>query len=183
MNLLNKPWNSLLGTRNGKWNKDSNGLRINTWNIRSPFKPGAMKTITDQVQKYKLPLVALQELRWTGNGNIKSENYTIFYSGSENSKHEYGLGFMISDLILPNVKDFTPVSDRLCVLKLKGRFWYIVVINCYAYAIAMLLLYDIKCEFYEELKRIYDTLPKNCVEILMGDFNVKIGHESLLDLL
>jgi len=91
-----------------------------------------MKTVTDQVQKYKLTVVALQDLRWPGNGNIKSENYTIFYSGSENGRHEYGVGFMISDAILPNVKSFTPVSDRLCVLKLEGRYWDIVIKNCYA---------------------------------------------------
>lgn len=113
MNLLNKPRDSHLGTQNGKRNKDSNGLRIGTWNIRTLFNPVAIKTVTDQIKKYKLPVVALQELRWPGNGNVKSKNYTIFYSGSENGRHEYRVGFMISDAILPQVISFMPVSDRL----------------------------------------------------------------------
>lgn len=56
--------------------------------------------LTDQVLKYKLSIVALQELQWPGNGNVKFENYTIFYSRSENDGHEYGVGFMVSDVIL-----------------------------------------------------------------------------------
>ncbi|XP_060861781.1 craniofacial development protein 2-like [Metopolophium dirhodum] len=102
-----------------------------------------MKTVTDQIQKYKLPVVALQELRWPGNGNVKSENYIIFYSGSENEEY----------------------------------FWDIVIINCYAPTEQE--NNDIKCEFYEELERIYDTQPRNCIKILMGDFNFQIGRESL----
>jgi len=86
------------------------------------FKPGAMKTVTSLIQKYKLPVVALQELRWPYNGNARPEHYTIFYSGLENGSHEYGVGFMISDAILPRVISFTSVSDRLCILKLEGRF-------------------------------------------------------------
>lgn len=60
---------------------------------------------------------------------------------------------MITDAILPYVKSFTPVSDRLYILKLEGRFWDIVIINCYAPTEQG--NNDIKCEFYEELERIY----------------------------
>ncbi|KAL4152678.1 hypothetical protein QTP88_000511 [Uroleucon formosanum] len=84
---------------------------------------------------------------------------------------------MISDAILPWVISFTPVSDRLCILKLEGRFWDIVIINCYAPTEQG--NNDIKCEFYEELERIYDTQPRNCIKILMGDFNAQIGREPL----
>jgi hypothetical protein len=58
---------------------------------------------------------------------VKSENYTIFYSGCER-----GVGFIIIDTILPHVKGFTLVSDSLCVLKLEGNLWNIIVVNCYA---------------------------------------------------
>jgi len=81
-----------------------------------------MKTVTDQILKYKLPVVALQELQWPGNGNVKLENYIVFYSGSENVWHEYGVEFMISDEILPHVKSFKPVNNRLCILKLERCF-------------------------------------------------------------
>jgi hypothetical protein len=93
-----------------------------------------MKNVTDQIQKYKLPVVALQEVRWPGSGCVKSENYTIFYSGSTGGKNERGVDFMhetmVNDVILPHVKGFTPVSERLCILKLEGNLWDIIVVNC-----------------------------------------------------
>lgn len=60
VNLLNKRQDNYHGTRNEKRNKDNNGLRFGTWNIRTLFMPGAMKIVTDQIQKYKLPDVAVQ---------------------------------------------------------------------------------------------------------------------------
>ncbi|CAI6358159.1 unnamed protein product [Macrosiphum euphorbiae] len=136
-----------------------------------------MKIVTDQIQKYKLPVVALQEVRWPGSGSVKSENYTIFYSGSTDGRHERGVGSMVNDIVLPHVKGFTPVSDRLCVLKLEENFWDIIVVNCYAPTEEG--NNDIKNEFYEELERIYDIQPRNCMKILVGDFNAQIGREPL----
>lgn len=38
---------------------------------------------------------------------------------------------MVNDIILPHVKGFTPVSDRLSVLKLEGNLWDIIVVTDY----------------------------------------------------
>jgi len=56
-------------------------IRIGTWNIRTLFKTGAMKTIIDEIKRYKLLVVVLQEIRWPGNGSLKSNDTTLFYSG------------------------------------------------------------------------------------------------------
>lgn len=96
------------------------------------FKPDALRTLIDEVTKYNLPIVALQEVRWPGNGNIKSGNYTVFYSGTENNRHENGVGFLINDSILPNVKKFTAINERLCIIQIKGKIWDIALLNCYA---------------------------------------------------
>jgi len=31
--------------------------------------------------------------------------------------------------------------------------------------------------YLEELKRVYDNIPKHCIKVLLGDFNAKIGRE------
>jgi hypothetical protein len=43
-----------------------------------------MKIIIDEVKRYKLPVVALQEIKWPGNGSIKSNETTLFYSRGTN---------------------------------------------------------------------------------------------------
>lgn len=122
---------------------------------RKNSKPGDMRTITDQ---FKLSGVALQELPWPGFGSIKSEIYTILYSGSDNGRHIDRVGFMVSDALLPRLKCFTSVINGLWILKLEGNFWDIVVINCFATVEEG--SNDIKCDFYAELEKIYDTQPK-----------------------
>lgn len=100
--------------------------------MRTLNKPGALKYVLEEQKKYKLDILAIQEIRWTGNGNIKKENITLFYSGSENGKHEYGVGFMVQDKVLPCIKYFLAVSDRICCIRIADRLFDLVVINCYA---------------------------------------------------
>jgi hypothetical protein len=35
---------------------------------------------------------------------------------------------------------------------------------------------DVKDSFYEELERVFDKFPKYHMEILLGDFNAKVGR-------
>jgi hypothetical protein len=38
---------------------------------------------------------------------------------------------------------------------------------------------DIKGRFYEELKHVFDIFPKYHMNILLGDFNAKVGREDI----
>lgn len=117
MNLLSKPRivdnnGNLHGTRNGKLLE----TRIGTWNIRTLYKAEALKNIMEGVEKYKVPIVAIQETHWLGIGNVQSGNSTIFFSGKESGKHELGVGFIVSNSIMSSIKLFMPVRGRLCYL-------------------------------------------------------------------
>jgi hypothetical protein len=55
--------------------------RIRTRKIRSLYKPGALKSISDTVKKYKkVQIVALQDVRWPGEGNVKANGMYSMYS-------------------------------------------------------------------------------------------------------
>jgi len=47
-------------------------------------------------------IAAIQEMRWKGSGNIRSNNHTVFYRCSVN--HESGVGFIVKNNILTYVK-------------------------------------------------------------------------------
>jgi len=51
-----------------------------------------------------------QEIRWLGNGNIESENSSIFFSRKETGKHEQGVSFVIKNSMMTNIQQFMPVS-------------------------------------------------------------------------
>ena len=42
--------------------------------------------MTSEIDKYRMDLVGVQEVRWEGSGTLKSGNYTLFY-GVGNAKH------------------------------------------------------------------------------------------------
>jgi len=106
LNLLPKPrkYDDLNGNFTGNRNGKNAEIRIGTWNIRTLYIPGALRNINSEIAKYKLHIVALQEIRWLGNGNVQAENATVFYSGTNSNRHEKGVGFVVNNTILPCIK-------------------------------------------------------------------------------
>lgn len=98
-----------------------NGLHLGAWNIRTLNKSGVLKYVFEAYNMYKIDVLALQEIRWLNNGNVKMEKITLFYCGSNNGKHENGIGFMVHDKILPCIKNFSAVSDQIYYVQIVGR--------------------------------------------------------------
>jgi exonuclease III len=60
-------------------------MRFGTWNVRSLYREGSLKTVSRELCRYKLDLVGVQEVRWEGSGTEPAEEYTFFYeNGNEN---------------------------------------------------------------------------------------------------
>jgi exonuclease III len=104
-----------------------------TWNVRSLRQPGALTALIMECEQYKLDLVALQEVRWDGNGISQHPKYTLFYSGGDPGKGlEFGMGFLVSKRILANVRSLEPINRYLSKIRLKGMFRNISIICAHA---------------------------------------------------
>ncbi len=78
-------------------------LNIGTWNVRSLNTAGGLKSVANEVNGYNLDVVALQEVRWPGEGSMRGGKYTIWYAGSGN--HCLGTGFLIRNRLLSALRD------------------------------------------------------------------------------
>jgi hypothetical protein len=68
---------NFLDKRPKLWNVD---MRLGTWNVRSLYRAGSLKTVSRELARYKLDLVGVQEVRWEGGGSEPAGEYT--FSGS-----------------------------------------------------------------------------------------------------
>lgn len=158
---------------NSKNMKDKEKLFIATWNVRGTFEEGAIKRLTNELKKYKVDVVALQETKQKGNDISDINGYTFFKSGGADRR--LGSGFMVSDKIRAAVVNFQPISDRISCLRLKGKYQNISLVNIHAPTEKKQL--EVKEQFYETVDKIYEKIPKYDLKIVLGDCNAEVGRE------
>lgn len=159
------------------YSKNLEKLSLGTWKVRTLYATGALTTVVSAIETYRLDIVAIQELRWTGSGSIRSNNHTVFYSCGTN--HEARVGFIIKNDILPYVKNFIAYNERLCYIQVECKWLNMTLVN--GYAPTEEKGNQIKEKFYSELDTIYGCIQKRIPKIIMGDFNAKIGKERVFE--
>ena len=97
-------------------------MKIGMWNIRSLFWSGALKVLHNEFSKLDFDAVALQETRLERDIK-KFDNFALLNNGLQSKKHEFGCGFYVSGELLKYVKDFKIISEVICCLRLKAK-WF-----------------------------------------------------------
>ena len=154
-------------------------VNIGTWNVRTlrPFDTKVNIELQHTLKCYKWNILGLAEMRYKGNGEMTtSEGHKIYYSGSD--KHQYGVGFIINKANINCVINFKPISDRLALIRIQAKPFNITLIQVYAPTSSNHTEEETD-EFYNKLQMALDHSNKHDIKIVLGDFNAKIGKDSL----
>lgn len=147
-------------------------MRIGTWNIRTLTDITRLEDVKYYMEKLKIDILGLSEMRWKGAGEMISEGYKIIYSGGV--KHERGVGIIIRPEMAKTVKGFWTLSDRIVLVKFSGSPVDLNIIQVYA-PTSTSTETDIE-DFYRGL----DTVTRQCkaheLTLVIGDFNAKVGN-------
>ncbi|CAG9576128.1 unnamed protein product [Danaus chrysippus] len=166
-----------LKTRRPRLRKMDNrfSMRFGTWNIQTMLQAGKMMEVGDVLCRYNLDLIALQEVRWSGTGQIEKQNFTFYYSGAT-KQGLYGTGFMVGRKLKPSILGFEPISDRLCSIRVKGKLYNSTFICCYAPINDA--ADETKDQFYGDLQNVIEKVPRYDALIVLGDVNAQVGKEQ-----
>lgn len=141
------------------------------------LRAGGLKILTDALKSAKINITAIQETRWPGKNVISNREYAFYYSGIDNKQGTFGTGFVVLKEAMNAVIDFKPIDERLCTLRIKGKFFNITIIN--GHAPTEDKDDDVKDVFYENLQKAYNNSPARDIKIVLGDFNAKVGQETV----
>jgi exonuclease III len=88
------------------------------------------------------------------------------------------IGFIITGCATQCTLGFEPINERICKLRIRGKFYNMTIISAYAPTEDENKRNPEHMErFYNKLSDVCDKTPRNDALILLGDFNAKVGTE------
>ena len=104
--------------------------KIGTWNVRTLYSTGKLDQVINEMKHYQLDILCISEMRWTDCGRIESEVMTIYYSGG--TKHEKGVGIILTKEMAKSVIAWEPASERIIMVRIETRYTKVTLIQVYA---------------------------------------------------
>ena len=137
------------------------------------YQCGKLQNIKLKMERFKLDILGVCEVRWKGKGDLCSDKYSVIYSGGESQ--ERGVAIMLNKEKGDCVHGYWQLSDRVILVKLNGS-------TC---NISIIMVYAPTGESTEELEEFYEFLENAKAQckaqellIIMGDLNNKVGKEK-----
>jgi len=96
------------------------------------LKPGKVQELAEEIAKTQIEILAIQEVRWPGKGQINKKDYLFYYSGTKEKIDQTGRGFLLMKKIQTYIISYVLHNERLSKLRLIGKYNNITLINAYA---------------------------------------------------
>ncbi|XP_055632406.1 craniofacial development protein 2-like [Toxorhynchites rutilus septentrionalis] len=136
--------------------------KLGIWNCR-PLNFVGGDRILLELEPHKFGIVALQGICRKGEKVWKVRDGKAQFYQSGGAINELGTGFAI--------------NERMCVLRIKGRFYNYSIINVHCPHEGR--PDDEKEAFYAQLEAIYDSCSPRDIKIVIGDMNAQVGREAM----
>ena len=151
------------------------GLRVGAWNILSLSDDDRLPLLSAELQRLRVDIAALSEVRRPGDGQIRKDGYTYFWSGCGDGTHRRGVAVAIRAALATAVVGVTPVDERLLLVRMKHSLGFISLVAVYAPTEVRDL--EEKELFYAKLDSIVEQCPPGDTLIVLGDFNAVTGTD------
>ena len=123
-------------------------------------------------------ILGISELKWTGMGEFYSDDHYIYYCRQESLRRN-GVVITVNKRVRNAVLGCNLKNDRMISVRFQGKPFNITVIQVYA---PTSNAEEVEVEwFYEDLQDLLELTPKKEVLFIIGDWNVKVGSQEILE--
>ena len=84
---------------------------IGTWNVRS-MNPGKLEVVKQEMARVNIDILGISELRWTGMGELNSDDHYIYYCGQESLRRN-GVAIIVNKRVQNAVLGCNLNNDRM----------------------------------------------------------------------
>ena len=135
---------------------------------------GQLENMKQEMKRLNIDIRGSCETRWPGNRQFCSDDLLMFYSGGD--YHTNTVDVIMKQCMDKSVTGYWIISDRTMVIKLKGAPLNLNVIRTYA-PTSISTKKELE-EFYYQLDHALSVCKSTEVQVVMDDFNAKIGKGS-----
>ena len=147
---------------------------IETWNVR-PINQGNLEEVKQEMARVNVNILGIREVKWTGMGEINSDDHYIYYCGQESLRRN-GVTIMVNKRVRNAVLGCNLKSDRMISVHFQGKPFNITVIQDYT---PTSNAEEAEVEwFYEDLQDLLELTSKKDVLFIIGDWNAKVGSQE-----
>jgi len=87
---------------------------------------GKLENLKQEMQKNEVSIVGVSELRWKGQGELRSGEYTVYCSGGERA--EKVVVIVVHKSVVRSVVKKVVYSDRIIAIKLEAKLINILML-------------------------------------------------------
>ena len=157
--------------RTKKRNK-ADRLRIGTWNVRTMSRKGKLENLKREMERNRLDVVGVSEMRWRGVGDFWSEDYRVIYAGGEENSR--GVGIVLRKELAKRITKIIQKSDRLMLVRIQNEPRDIVIVQVY---MPTTDYNDEEVEaVYEQIEEMLKDVKGKDFLVIMGDWNAVVGE-------
>ena len=146
--------------------------RIGTWNVRSLGVSGKLENAKMEMERLRIDILGVCEIKWTGADDYWSDGYRVIYSGDD--RRIAGVGIILKKEWGRRVKSVWQYNERILMVKLEGEPTDTVIVQVYM---------PTSTHTEEEIDEVYEQIEEVLGEvkgkenlIIMGDWNAVVGE-------
>jgi len=142
---------------------------IRTWNVRS-MNQGKLEVVK---QRVNVDILGISELKWTGMGELNSDDCYTYYCGQESLRRN-GVAIIVNKRVQNAVLGCNLKKATMISVHFQGKLFNITVIQVYA----PISNAEEAEQFYEELQDLLELTPKKDV-LFTKSRNAKVGSQEI----